>query len=129
MNTITMNSEGYVAYDRRVVTTDKGFGFIPNATLPVANFLTDVHIHGSLNLTNSNQINQIKTMNMNQQAKVAVFRVTRNKIGDIISSEFLQEFWIQKKSGVSIDYTVAKLLKGDYPADEIVIREILTVAL
>jgi hypothetical protein len=59
-----MNSEGYVAYDRRVITTDAGFSFQPNATLPVANFLKDVRIHGSLNLTNSNQINQIKTMNM-----------------------------------------------------------------
>jgi len=66
---------------------------------------------------------------MNQQVKVAVFKITRNAIGDIASSEFLEEFWIQKKSGVSIDFTVAKLLKGDYPADEIVIREILTVAL
>jgi len=129
MNTVTMDPNGFVAYDRRVITTDAGFSFTPNATLGVANFLTDVHIHGSLNLTNSNQINQIKTMNMNQQAKVAVFRVTRNAIGDITSSNFIEEFWIQKKSGVSIDYTVAKLLKGDYPADEIVIREILTVAL
>jgi uncharacterized protein YcbX len=126
MNTVTLNSDGFVAYDRRVVTTDKGFGFVPNATLPVANFLTDVHIHGSLNLTNSNQINQ-KTMN--QQAKVAVFKVTRNEDGGITSSNFIEEFWIQKKPGVSIDYTVAKLLKGDYPADEIVIREILAVTL
>lgn len=129
MNTVTMDPNGFVAYDRRVITTDKGFGFIPNATLPVANFLKDVHIHGSLNLTNGNQINQIKTMNMNQQAKVAVFRVTRNAIGEIAQSEFIQEFWIEKKAGVSIDYTVAKLLKGDYPADEIVIREILAVVL
>ena len=59
MNTITMNSEGFVAFDRRVITTDKGFSFQPNATIPVANFLTDVHIHRSLNLINGNQINQI----------------------------------------------------------------------
>jgi len=126
MNTVTMNPDGWVAYDRRVVTTDAGFSFQPNATIPVANFLKDVYIHRGSPLTNSNQINQ---KNMNQQAKVAVFRVTRNAIGDIASSEFLQEFWIQKKAGVSIDFTVAKLLKGDYPADEIVIREILTVIL
>ena len=66
---------------------------------------------------------------MNQQAKVAVFRVTRNAIGDITQSEFVEEFWIQKKAGVSIDFTVAKLLKGDYKPDEIVIREILTLTL
>jgi hypothetical protein len=117
MNTVTMNSEGCVLLDRR-----------GNATLPVANFLTDVWIHRGTSLGNGNQINQIKTTNMNQQAKVAVFRVTRNANGDITSSEFLEEFWIQKKAGVSIDFTVAKLLKGDYPADEIVIREILTVS-
>jgi hypothetical protein len=124
MNTVTMNSEGCVLTDQRVITTDGSFSFQPNATLPVAN--TFVRIHGSLNLTNNNQLNQ---MNKNQQVKVAVFKITRNAIGDIASSEFLEEFWIQKKSGVSIDYTVAKLLKGDYPADEIVIREILTVSL
>jgi len=129
MNTVTMNSEGCVLLDQRVITTDGSFSFQPNATIPVANFLTDVHIHRGSTLTNSNNSNQINQMNKNQQVKVAVFRVTRNAIGDITSSEFLEEFWIQKKSGVSIDYTVAKLLKGDYPADEIVIREILTVAL
>jgi hypothetical protein len=129
MNTITMNSEGCVLTDRRVITTDGSFSFQPNATLGVSNFLTDVHIHRGSPLTNSNQINQIKTMNMNQQAKVAVFRVTRNKDGAITSSNFIEEFWIQKKSGVSIDFTVAKLLKGDYKPDEIAIREILTVML
>jgi len=126
MNTVTLNPNGWVAYDRRVITTDAGFSFQPNATIPVANFLKDVHIHRGLTLTNNNQLNQ---MNKNQQVKVAVFKITRNAIGDIAQSEFLEEFWIQKKSGVSIDYTVAKLLKGDYPADEIVIREILTVTL
>jgi hypothetical protein len=121
-----MNSEGCVLTDQRVITTDGSFSFQPNATLGVSNFLTDVHIHRGSTLTNSNQINQ-KTMN--QQAKVAVFRVTRNKDGAITSSNFIEEFWIEKKTGVSIDFTVAKLLKGDYPADEIVIREILTVTL
>ena len=66
---------------------------------------------------------------MNQQAKVAVFKVTRNEDGAITSSNFIEEFWIEKKSGVSIDFTVAKLLKGDYKPDEIAIREILTVVL
>jgi hypothetical protein len=126
-----MNSEGYVAYDRRVITTDGSFSFQPNATLPVntASFLKDVRIHRGLNLINGNQINQIKTMNMNQQAKVAVFRVTRNEDGGITQSEFIQEFWIQKKPGVSIDFTVAKLLKEDLSPEEIIIKEIFTVIL
>jgi len=74
----------------------------------------------------SNQINN----NMNQQqAKVAVFKVTRNKDNTIKSSTFINEFWIEKKPGVSIDFAVAKLLKGEYEADEIVIKEIYTVTL
>ena len=71
------------------------------------------------------------TNNMNQQARVAVFKVTRNEDGKITQSSFIDEYWIEKKPGVSIDFTVAKLLskKGEYRADEIVIKEILTVAL
>ena len=66
-----------------------------------------------------------------QQVKVAVFKVARNKDNTIKSSTFINEFWIEKKPGVSIDFAVAKLLskKGEYKADEIVIKEILTVAL
>jgi hypothetical protein len=66
---------------------------------------------------------------MNQQVKVAVFHVTRNKHNEIKSSTFIDEFWIEKKPGISIDFAVAKKLDGKYEADEIVIKEQYTVTL
>lgn len=73
-------------------------------------------------LTLSNQ----QTMNQ-QQVKVAVFKVTRNKEGKVTSSTFLSEFWIERKSGVSIDYAVAKQIKEDLSPDQIVIKEVYTL--
>jgi len=78
----------------------------------------------STTITYSNQINN----NMNQeQAKVAVFKVTRNKEGNVTSSTFLNELWIERKPGVSIDYAVAKQLKEDLSPDQIVIRVVYTL--
>jgi hypothetical protein len=74
-----------------------------------------------LTLTNPN--------NMNQQVKVAVFKVTRNKNNEIKSSEFITEMWIENKPGVSIDFAVAKKLDNKYEADEIVIKQITTISL
>ena len=67
-----------------------------------------------------------QTMNQ-QQVKVAVFKVTRNKEGNVTSSTFLSEIWIERKPGVSIDYAVAKQLKEDLSPDQIVIKEIYTL--
>jgi hypothetical protein len=75
----------------------------------------------SLTISNSN--------NMNQQVKVAVFKVTRNKHNQITSSEFITEMWIENKPGVSIDFAVAKKLDNKYEANEIVIKQIFTVSL
>jgi hypothetical protein len=83
---------------------------------------TGTTINGSLTLNNNGT-------SMNQQVKVAVFKVTRNKHNEIKSSEWVADFWIEKKPGVSIDYAVAKMLKDAYEADEIVIKEIFTVTL
>lgn len=69
------------------------------------------------------------TTSMNQQVKVAVFQVTRNKYNEIKTSTFIDEFWIEKKTGISIDFAVAKKLAGKYEADEIVIKEVYTVTL
>ena len=66
---------------------------------------------------------------MNQQVMVAVFQVERNKHNEIKSSTFIDQFWIEKKPGISIDFAVAKKLDGEYEADEIVIKEIYTVTL
>ncbi len=79
-------------------------------------------INGSLILNNNSS-------SMNQQVKVAVFRVERNKHNEIKSSTFITEMWIEKKPGVSIDYAVAKQLDTKYEANEIIIKEIYTVTL
>jgi hypothetical protein len=98
--------------------------YLPNGSSGLT--LTAPSSYGTT-ITYSNQINN----NMNQQARVAVFKVTRNEDGKITQSSFIDEYWIEKKPGVSIDFAVAKLLskKGEYKPEEIVIKEILTVAL
>ena len=83
---------------------------------------TGTTIYGGLTLNNN-------STSMNTQVKVAVFKVTRNKHNEIKSSEFIDEFWIERKSGISIDYAVAKKIGYKYEADEIVIKEIYTVTL
>jgi putative cell wall-binding protein len=77
----------------------------------------------------SNLILNNNTTNMNQQVKVAVFRVERSKHNEIKSSTFITEMWIENKPGVSIDFAVAKKLDNKYDADEIVIKQIFTVTL
>jgi hypothetical protein len=79
-------------------------------------------IYGSLTLNNN-------TSSMNQQVKVAVFKVTRNKHNQIKSSVFISELWVEKKPGISLEYAVGKALKYQYEADEIVIKEVFTVTL
>ena len=83
---------------------------------------TGTTIYGGLTLNNN-------PTSMNQQVKVAVFKVIRNKHNEIKSSEFITEMWIEKKPGVSIDFAVAKKLDNKYEADEIVIKQIFTVTL
>lgn len=87
---------------------------------------SDISLNGSLTLNNN-------TSSMNQQVRVAVFQVTRNEDGAVTSSKFIDEFWIERKPGKSIDFTVAKFLdkkyEAKYEADEIVIKEIYTVTL
>ena len=84
---------------------------------------TDISVNGNL------VINTNKATGMSQQVKVAVFKVTRNEEGVIISTKNIAEYWIEKKPGISIDYAVAKLLKDDLHPEEIIIKEIFTVIL
>jgi hypothetical protein len=83
---------------------------------------TGTTIYGGLTLNNNGT-------SMNQQVKVVVFKVTRNKHNEIKSSAFIDELWIEKKPGISLEYAVGKALKYQYEADEIVIKEIFTVTL
>lgn len=94
-------------------------GYVTN-TIP--NYHSGTTIYGGLTLNNN-------TNSMNQQTMVAVFQVERNKHNEITSSVFIDQFWIEKKPGISIDFAVAKKLDGEYEADEIVIKEIYTVTL
>ena len=84
------------------------------------NYLTD-YAGSTLTINNNN--------NMNQQVKVAVFKVTRNDKNQVTSSSFINEYWIEKKTGTSIDFAVAKLIGDKYEADELVIRELATVTM
>jgi hypothetical protein len=83
-------------------------------------------IAGGLTLNNN-------ISSMNQQVRVAVFQVARNEDGAVASSKFIDEFWIERKPGKSIDFAVAKFLdkkyEAKYEADEIIIKEIYTVTL
>ncbi len=87
---------------------------------------TGTTLYGGLTLNNNSS-------SMNQQVKVAVFRVKRGKQNEIKSSIFVTEMWIEKKPGISIDYAVGIQLRemagGDLEVDEIVIKEIYTVTL
>ena len=83
---------------------------------------TGTTINGSLTFNNNSS-------STNMQVKVAVFKVTRNKHNKIKSSTFIDEFWIEKKPGISLEYAVGKRLKFQYEADEIVIKEIYNVYL
>jgi hypothetical protein len=90
--------------------------------LNASTLTTGTTLYGNLTLNNNSS-------SMNQQVKVAVFKVTRNKNNEIKSSAFIDEFFIEKKPGISIEYAVGKILKYQYEADEIVIKEIYTVIL
>jgi hypothetical protein len=103
-------------------TNINGYFTDSNCKLFPGTLTTGTTINGSLILNNNSS-------SMNQQVKVAVFKVTRNKHNGIKSSEFITEMWIEDKPGVSIDFAVAKKLDNKYEADEIVIKQIFTVTL
>ena len=107
----SLSSGGYATINGGSCTT-LGTSYISNGTT----------ISGGLTLNNN-------STSMNEQVKVAVFKVTRNKHNEIKSSEFITEMWVEKKPGVSIDFAVAKKLDNKYEANEIVIKQIYTVTL
>lgn len=63
-----------------------------------------------------------------KQVKAALFTVTRDpKTNEIIDSEFVKEFWIKQKPGVSFDVAASHANGYAINPDTEVIREILTV--
>ena len=71
--------------------------------------------------------NQIQN-NMSKQVKVAVFTVKRNNKNEIVSSEFVKEFWVEQKNGSSIVLAASKQLDKDFDPDTTIIREIYAVS-
>ena len=61
---------------------------------------------------------------MNTQAKIAIFEVTRDEKGNINSSKFKVEFWMEKKKGASIELAAAKYLPDDFDPDLIIVKEL-----
>jgi hypothetical protein len=90
-----------------------------------ANFNQGLTLQG--NSTINYSTNQIQN-NMNRQVKVAVFTVKRNDKNEIVSSEFVKEFWVEQKNGGSIVLAASKQLDKDFDPDTTIIREILTVS-
>jgi len=90
-----------------------------------ANFNQGLTLQG--NSTINYSTNQIQN-NMSRQVKVAVFTIKRNNKNEIISSEFIKEFWVEQKNGGSIVLAASKQLDKDFDPDTTVIREILTVS-
>ena len=63
-----------------------------------------------------------------RQVKAALFTVTRDpKTNEIIDSEFVKEFWVKQKPGVSFDVAASHANGYAINPDTEVIREILTV--
>ena len=63
------------------------------------------------------------------QVKIGIFKVKRDEDNNIISSEFVKEFWAEKIEGVSIDLLAAKELEDNFNPKEVVVKEIYTVNL
>jgi len=112
-------------------TTTNGYsGTVGTATPLLGNINTigssgtGLTISGNSSYSISNQIQN----NMSKQVKVAVFTVKRNDKNEIVSSEFVKEFWVEQKNGGSIVLAASKQLDKDFDPDTTVIREILTVS-
>jgi hypothetical protein len=109
------NINGYSGTSVTTVTDGSGLVLQGNSTINYPN-----NLGLSTAITNSN--------NMSKQVKVAVFTVKRNDKNEIISSEFIKEFWVEQKNGGSIVLAASKQLDKDFDPETTVIREIYTVS-
>ena len=105
-------------------TSNIGIGIsTPTVTWPNTNFPT--YDGSSLSAVSSFNIKNTKNM----QAKLVVFKVERDEKGDVKSSTFLKEFWVEKLPNVSIELLAVKELEPGFEPNDIVVRELLTVYL
>lgn len=96
-----------------------GTGYLPN----------QLEINGTvgMGILNPNQTFTLTSNNM-KQVKAALFTVTRDsKTNEIIDSEFVKEFWVKQKPGVSFDVAAAHANGYAIDPDKEVIRELFTV--
>ena len=108
------NINGYSGTSITTITDGSGLTLQGNST-----------INYSSNLGQSVAVTPVN--NMSKQVKVAVFTVKRNDKNEIISSEFIKEFWVEQKNGGSIVLAASKQLDKDFDPDTTVIRELSTV--
>ena len=105
-------------------------GYIGNINAIGTAVTPGIQLSGNSTIIYSNNtdysVNQNST-NMSRQVKVAVFTVKRNDKNEIISSEFVKEFWVEQKNGSSIVLAASKQLDKDFDPDTTVIRELSTV--
>ena len=82
----------------------------------------------SANTNNITITNDLISHNTIMQNKVAIFKVTRDEDNKIIKTEFIKELWVETKTGVSMDFQVARDKDLEkYDASELVIKTISTV--
>jgi hypothetical protein len=82
----------------------------------------------STNINNITLTNNLISHNIIMQNKVAIFKVTRDEDNKIIKTEFIKELWVETKTGVSVDFQVARDKDLEkYDASELVIKTISTV--
>lgn len=110
--TINTNSSNYTG-----IST--GTGYLPN----------ELYVNGTVGMGNINPSFKFTvTSNKMKQVKAALFTVTRDlKTNEIIDSEFVKEFWVKQKPGVSFDVAASHANGYAINPDTEVIREILTV--
>lgn len=79
------------------------------------------------NYTNRIELNlgEIIVKNMKvKQVNVVIFKVSRNEKNEVISSEVIQDLWVELKPGADLMLTVAKTLDPKYNPEEIIVKEI-----
>jgi len=98
-----------------------GTGYLPD----------QLYVNGTVGMGNTNPSFKLTvTSNKMKQVKAALFTVTRDpKTNEIIDSEFVKEFWVKQKPGVSFEVAASFVLGYAINPDNEIIREVLTMSL
>lgn len=96
-----------------------GTGYLPN----------QLDINGTVGMGNTNPYQKLTiTSSKMRQVKAALFTVARDpKTNEIIDSEFVKEFWVKQKPGVSFEVAASFANGYAIDPDTEVIRELSTV--